>query len=65
MTIWVEFFRVLCRHRQGHLMTLPYPVAVDHPGDVAQCLYMVPLPEGHPIGLTAHAEEWITGGGEA
>ncbi len=61
MTIWVEFFRVLTRHRQGFRMTLPYPVAVDHPGDVARCLYMVPLPTGHPIGLTALVEEWIVG----
>ncbi len=62
MTTWVEFFRVMTRHRQGFRMTLPYEMAVNHPGDVARTLYMVPLPEGHPIGLTALVEEWITGG---
>ncbi len=61
MTDWRTFFRILIRHRQGHRMTLPYSTAVEHPGDVARCLYMVPLPTGHPIGLSAHAEEWITG----
>ncbi len=61
MTPWISFFQILCRHRQGYRMTLPYSAAVDHPGDVARTLYMVPMPTGHPIGLTALAAEWITG----
>ena len=62
MTTWVPFFQLLCQHRPGYRMTLPYHAAVDHPGDVARILFMVPPPDGHPIGLTAHAAEWIAGG---
>ncbi len=63
MTDWTLFFRVLTRHRQGYRMTLSYSEAANHPGQdiLAQVLFMVPVPEGHPIGLTAHAEEWIAG----
>ena len=65
MTPWIPFFQVLCRHRQGYRMTLPYSVAVEHRGDVARCLYMVPLPTGHPIGISALASEWIAAGDAA
>ncbi len=64
MTPWVPFFQILCRHRQGYRMNLSYSEAANHPGqdNLARVLYMVPLPEGHPIGLTALVEEWITTG---
>lgn len=62
MTHWIPFFQTLCLHRQGYRMTLQYADAVDHPGDVAGCLFMVPLPSGHSMGVTAHAKEWIATG---
>ncbi len=57
---WIEFCRVLCRHRQGHSMALPYEVAVNHadPDNIARVLFMVPLPLGDERGQTMLAAEW-------
>ncbi len=66
MTTWVEFHRVLCRHRQGYRMTLDYEAAANHPGQdsLPRVLFMVPLPEGDANGRTLLAGEWIAGEGE-
>ena len=58
ITHWIEFFQTLCLHRQGYSMTLGYADAVNHPGDIAGVLYMVPLPKGHSMNITEHAKEW-------
>ncbi len=60
---WLEFFRIICRHRQGHGMTLSYEAAVNHPGqdNLARVLFMVPVPVSEAMGITAQAEEWMEG----
>lgn len=61
MINWLPFFQILCCHRPGYGLALPYGAAVSHPGQdqLHRILYMVPPPEGHPIGMSALAEEWI------
>lgn len=62
---WVEFFHVLTMHRQGVAFTRSYEDVVlrDVEGTfaprAAKALDMVPLPDGHPNGLTAQAIEWL------
>ncbi len=60
---WREFFRILCGHRQGYKLGLSYEEAVDYSRQDALPLplFMVPLPVGHPRGITALAKEWISG----
>jgi hypothetical protein len=63
MTEWVHFFRIVTSHRTGYFARLDPKIVPhfddDHISQMARRLYMVPLPDGHPIGLTAQAEEWI------
>ena len=67
MSDWVEFFRILCRHRQGYSMALSLEAAVDHPGQdsIPRTLFMVPLPPGDADSLSALALEWIETEGAA
>jgi len=69
MTIWVPFFQVLCRHRQGHDGHLDARIVSSfddhHTNRMAQTLYMVPMPDGHPMELTKLAIEWLQTEGAA
>lgn len=57
---WVDFCNVITRHRRGFMMRLPYDYAVDlDAAQMAKCLCMVPLPEGHPNAPSPLIEEWI------
>ncbi len=63
---WINFFRVLVMHRRGYSAGFSMEAAANAQDIIvnamARTLFMVPLPEGHPIGLSAQAKDWISEG---
>ena len=62
-TSWLKFFRELARDEAGYESHIDIRIICqftdDHINEMSRRLYMVPMPPGHPIGLSDLACEFI------